>query len=149
MSPPSSIRVFPAFSETAFFSGEELTCTLTFTNVAEVPSSPVLSDTGGRRRNGSVTPVLGSLARVGEWMSERGGSTSEAGVLPKASASVLPVGGRVKRLLHRRSRSTLGNKEENGKSGRTHSRTQSLAVSSTSETNPPRVQTMKRILPES
>ena len=38
-SPPSNIQVFPSFPETAFFSGEEFTCVLTFKNVAEVPSS--------------------------------------------------------------------------------------------------------------
>ena len=39
--PTSNIQVFPAFRETAFFSGEDLTCVLTFKNVAEVltPSS--------------------------------------------------------------------------------------------------------------
>src|SRR5271168_3652033 len=37
--PPSNIQVFPTFPETAFFSGEEFTCVLTFKNVAEVPSS--------------------------------------------------------------------------------------------------------------
>src|SRR5271169_1540034 len=56
MSQPSPIRVFPSFADTAFFSGEEFTCTLTFTNTTELPSpsSSPLSPTG--RRNGSTSP---------------------------------------------------------------------------------------------
>ena len=121
---PSSIKVFPLFPDTAFFSGEEFICTLTFKNVAE--PSPASSAA-------SLSPVLGlkNAGRNGnprfagvEWMAEAGRSASD-GVGTAPGARILSP--------HSRSFSTVGQggaeRPRSNNTQRNHARSQSMAVS--------------------
>ena len=126
----STIRVFPSFPETAFFSGEEFTCTLTFTNVAEpsaaafLPPSPL--DAGVSNASRLVHAKVG-----GEWMAESGRSASEGGV----PVSGIAAAGR-RPSSHERTMSSLQRARHNrstspGKRQPAHGRSQSVQVTST------------------
>jgi hypothetical protein len=117
----SNIKVFPSFSHTTFFAGEELTCVLTFKNVAEPsPSSSTTSLEGIKNGN----RIFNSKFAGGEWMTEVGRSASDSGRLD----------------LHERSLSTGGkNGEDRSRSKtsqRSHGRSQSVVVSSTPPISP-------------
>jgi hypothetical protein len=121
----SNIKVFPSFPETAFFSGEEFSCILTFKNV--VPPTPssssaTLTPLEGLK-NGSR--IVNSKIIGAEWMVERGRSASE-GVLMSPGAE--------RSSEHSRSLSTSGRtkgerKEKTSSSPGSHTRSQSVIVS--------------------
>jgi hypothetical protein len=120
----SNISVFPIFTDTAFFSGEDFSCTLTFRNVAEPsPSSSATSLSAVEGvQNGAGN---GDLKLSGaEWMVEMGRSVSEG----------VPIG-QTRRTLatHNRSMSTAGHHQTDRprlpRSQRSHGRSQSAAVS--------------------
>lgn len=121
----SNIKVFPSFPDTAFFSGEEFSCTLTFKNVAD--PSPSSSSTSLTRieesRNGSR--LVNSKLAGAEWMVDSGRSASEGG----------PAGSpRVHRPSpHGRSMSTVGKGDRarsiSPNSQKSHGRSKSVAVS--------------------
>jgi hypothetical protein len=73
----SNIKVIPSFPETAFFSGDEFNCTLTFKNVAD-PSPSSLSSSIPKYENlRRGSRILNSKRPYAEWLSERGRSASE------------------------------------------------------------------------
>ena len=121
----SNIKVFPSFPETAFFSGEEFTCILTFKNVSEPsPSSSTTSlapfEGGSRIVNSKFAAGAGA-----EWMTESGRSASEGvpGRRPSPHERHISVAGK---SGEGRSRSTS--------SQRGHERSQSVVVSPTTPT---------------
>src|SRR5271163_2315707 len=79
----SNIQVFPSFPETAFFSGEEFTCVLTFKNVAEVPSS------SSTQRLGPNDAVKGrsTVGNIEEGETEWNGEAEKGGVEGETLAS--------------------------------------------------------------
>jgi len=126
MARPSNIRVFPTFTDVAFFAGEDFSCTLTFKNVAEPSPSSSNSSLGPSetQRGKRVGNQIG-----GPWLSDAGRSASEG--VPGHEIA------RPKGLRHMRSRSTVGGSasSETARSSNlqpSHNRTQSLATSSTS-----------------
>jgi len=120
----SNIKVFPSFPETAFFSGEEFSCTLTFKNVAEL--SPSSSSTSLTRIEGGSngSRLLNSKFAGGEWMVDSGRSASEG-------PSGLPTTKRIS--PHGRSMSTIGKSEGDSTrspgSLKSHGRSKSVVVS--------------------
>jgi hypothetical protein len=128
----SNIKVFPSFPETAFFSGEEFSCILTFKNVASSPpssSSASFAPPEGLR-NGSR--IVNSKIAGAEWMAERGRSASEG----------FPMSPGVERPSeHGRSSSTSGRtkrerKEKTSDSPNSHTQSQSVIVSPNSADSP-------------
>ena len=119
----SNIKVFPSFPETAFFSGEEFTCVLTFKNVSE--PSPSSSTTSLAPFEGLSRIVNSKFAGAGaEWMAESGRSVSE-GVPGQRPSS------------HERHMSVSGSEEERSRSiisQRSRGRSQSVVVSPTTPT---------------
>jgi hypothetical protein len=91
----SNIKVFSTFRDTAFFSGEEFSCTLTFKNVADPSSSASLSPSLGPLDKGSASRIVNALYSGAEWMLDSGRSASEGAVGDSAG-----------RPLHGRSMST-------------------------------------------
>jgi hypothetical protein len=120
----SNIKVFPSFQETAFFSGEEFSCILTFKNVAEPsPSSSATSLEG--IKNGSR--IVNTKFTGAEWMVESGRSVSEG-------VPGMVAGGRS--ISHERSMSTTIEKSEEDRARsktlrRSHGRSQSVVASPT------------------
>ena len=117
----SNIKVFPAFTETAFFSGEEFSCTLTFKNVAE--TSPSSSNNSLSPHENQRDTVARGMQRTGAtWMVDTGRTVSEGAKYDPS---------RPKGLRHARSRSTVGgNGSEHSRSSsvqKSHSRSQSVA----------------------
>jgi hypothetical protein len=119
----SNIKVFPSFPETAFFSGEEFTCTLTFKNVSE--PSPSSSTTSLAPFEGLSRIVNSKFASAGaEWLAESGRSASE-GVPGHRPSS------------HERHMSVPGSEEERSRSTssqQSHGRSQSVVLSPTTPT---------------
>jgi len=117
----SDIKVFPSFPETAFFSGEEFSCILTFKNVAEPsPSSSATSLEG--TKNGSR--IVNTKFTGAEWMVESGRSASEG-------VPGMVAGGRS--VSHERSISTT-TEEDRSRSKtaqRSHGRSRSVVESPT------------------
>ena len=129
----SNIKVFPSFPETAFFSGEEFSCTLIFKNVAE--PSPSTSSTSLTRLEGggNGSRIVNSKLAGAEWMADSGRSASEGPVIS-------PRGKKLS--LHGRSMSTFGKNEgEKSRSPsaqKTHGRSKSVVISpTTASPNPP------------
>jgi len=121
---PSSIKVFPSFPDTAFFSGEDFICTLTFKNVAEPsPTSSETSLSAGLEVNNADGNNRSKFAGV-EWMADAGRSASE-GVGTTPGARILSA--------HTRSFSTVGqggvDRARPNNVQRNHMRSQSMAVS--------------------
>ena len=119
----SNIKVFPSFPETAFFSGEEFTCILTFKNVSE--PSPSSSTTSLTPFEGVSRIVNSKFAGAGaEWMAESGRSASEGvpGGRPSSHERHMSLADNGKR----RSRSSS--------SQRGHGRSQSVLLSPTTPT---------------
>lgn len=121
----SNIKVFPTFTETAFFSGEEFSCTLTFKNVAE--TSPSSSSNSLSPHENQRDTVAQGVQRMGAtWMVDTGRTVSEGAKYDPSQ----PKG-----LRRARSRSTVGgNGSENYRSSsvqKSHSRSQSVAGNST------------------
>jgi len=131
MSRPSNIRVFPTFTDTAFFSGEEFSCTLTFKNIAEPSSSSSSSSSLSPPGNGRLPNKRSGSYNSGEWIND---------TTRLASRGLSNEPGKSRGLRHVRSRSTVGGtNSENTRSNnmqRSHSRTQSLLVSSTTVESP-------------
>jgi hypothetical protein len=120
----SNIRVFPTFTDTSFFAGEDFTCTLTFRNVAEPsPSSSATSlSTVEGVKNGTGN---GDLKLAGaEWMVEMNRSISEGGPPAPGTGAI---------SSHSRSMSTAGHSQLDRprlpRTQRSHGRSQSAAVS--------------------
>jgi len=128
----STIRVFPSFPETAFFSGEEFTCTLTFKNVAE-PSSPTVA--AAVLPASPLEPGVSSAGRLvrsklgGEWMADSGRSASEGGM--SVSGITAP---RRTPSSHERTMSTIQRARQNRSTSpgtrQVHGRSQSVQVAS-------------------
>jgi hypothetical protein len=119
----SNIKVFPSFPETAFFSGEEFSCILTFKNVSE--PSPSSSITSLAPFEGVSRIFNSKFAGAGtEWMAESGRSASEGvpGWRPSHERSVAVA----EKSGEKRSRSTS--------SQRGHGRSQSIVLSPTTPT---------------
>ena len=121
----SNIKVFPSFAETAFFSGEEFSCILTFKNVAEqLPSSSSTSLT--RIEEGrNESRIVHSKFAGAEWMADSGRSASEGPAVPPRGKRPSP---------HARSLSTVGKSEDDRSrppsgSHKIHGRSNSVAVS--------------------
>jgi hypothetical protein len=134
--PESMIRVFPSFPETAFFSGEEFTCTLTFKNVAEPSSStlapaflsPSLLDAGVSSASRLVHSKVG-----GEWMAESGRSASEGGVPVSAIAAAGRRPSSHERTMSSMQRARPNRSKSPGKLQPAHGRSQSVQVMSTTQ----------------
>lgn len=131
----SNIKVFPSFSDTAFFSGEEFRCTLTFTNVAE--RSPASSTTSLSQARGIKIGTDNSGSRFAgvESMADVGRSASEGGGVVSLGRATSP---------HARSYSTVGHngaeRSRSSNSLRNHGRSQSVAeLSAFSEPMGPRI----------
>jgi len=128
----STIRVFASFPETAFFSGEEFTCTLTFKNVAEPSSSTVAAAV---LPASPLEPGVSSASRLvrsklgGEWMAESGRSASEGGVPVSGAAAA-----RRTPSSHERTMSTIQRARQNRSTSpgtsHVHGRSQSVQVTS-------------------
>jgi hypothetical protein len=120
----SNVKVFPSFPDTAFFSGEEFSCTLTFKNVAE--PSPSSSSTSLTRLEGGSngSRIVNSKFAGGEWMVEIGRSASEG-------LAGLPTAKRMS--PHGRSMSTVGKREGDRSRSpslqKSHGRSKSVVVS--------------------
>ena len=120
----SNVKVFPSFPETAFFSGEEFSCILTFKNVAEPsPSSSATSLEGIK----TDSRIVNTKFTGAEWMVESGRSASEG-------VPGMVAGGRS--ISHERSMSTtIGKSEEDRARSKTarrgHGRSRSVVASPT------------------
>lgn len=120
----SNIKVFPSFPETAFFSGEEFTCVLTFKNVSEPSRSSSTTSLAPFEVGSRI--VNSKFAGAGaEWMAESGRSASE-GVPGRRPSS------------HERNMSVTGKSGEGRSSStgsqRGHGRSQSVVLSPTTPT---------------
>jgi hypothetical protein len=114
-----NIKVFPSFRDTAFFSGEEFSCTLTFKNVAEPSPSSSTASLGPVENMTSGSRIMHALQSGMDWMVDSGRSASEG--LPAAD---------VERPLHGRSMSTSSRNElhRSTSSQRIHGRSQSAIL---------------------
>ena len=136
----SNIKVFPSFSDTAFFSGEDFSCTLTFKNVAE--PSPASSNTSLSQSRGTKIGADNNLSKFTgvETMADAGRSASEGGGVVSPERTTSP---------HSRSYSTVGHSGAERSNFnyllRNHGRSQSVAeLPALSETTSPRISPSKR-----
>jgi hypothetical protein len=117
----SNIKVFSTFRNTAFFSGEEFSCTLTFKNVADPTSSPSSSLSLGPLERTGASRIVDALYSGAEWMLDSGRSASEGAAADSAG-----------RALHGRSMSTAERPGLDGSrsnsSQRIHGRSQSVML---------------------
>lgn len=123
--PPSNIRVFATFPETAFFSGEGFSCILTFKNVAEPSPSSSTTSLAPLEEMKTGSRIISPKYAGPEWMAEAGRSASEGVPVSPQARGPSP---------HGRSMSTTGLTEQHIPRSRSirrnHERTLSEIVSS-------------------
>ena len=135
----SNIKVFPSFPDTAFFSGEDFSCTLTFKNVAE--PSPASSNTSLSQSRGTKIGADNNISKFTgvETMAAAGRSASEGGGVVSPERTTSP---------HSRSYSTVGHRGAERSNFnhllRNHGRSQSVAeLPALSDTTSPRISQSK------